>query len=256
MKIVTVAREKIETDAVAEARDRCDRDDWARTSDAALGFPPALHHHFLDLYYTEDQLGYEPPGMVTQDRRHSRDVIRYRWRANGDLALAEHPYTTVPAPAHVHVPPRDYQRVHFLNDPQTVQWLATLLALIPLPDRKPEGHIAINTARTFGEVVAFPHLDQGPFSFIYVVDRQCEGGVTSLYDGDVLEGSPPKLVPGVTPMTAATLNPGEVLAFRRIVHDVTPLQPRWKGDEPNRSTVLIIMDEPGLYTDYPIPADD
>lgn len=209
---------------------------YARSNDATLGLPPDLHKHISKTFYADNVLGPEVPGMVPADRLRARDVLQYQ-RLSTQIALSPHADIAMP-PRVDATEPRIYKRVDTLTDPPFVDWIITLLSLVPPEERSNQGILGLNFLRSFRDVVAHKHQDEERFVGVYVAAREAAGAVTTLHPVD----RPDHTVDD----TRDPLLPGDWLVFRDkdFLHDVTPIEPRHDGDTPYRDAIVALIHYP------------
>lgn len=215
---------------------------YAVTTEREIGLPEKLRDNFLQTYFTESYIRCDP-GDLPVNRKRARDVIRYTWRGE-DLHLREH--GTIAITNRAGIPGRrEHSRVMLLEDPQAKELVRALLTLVPPARRKSTGTLGINLFRTFTDVVTKPHRDDEELIILYVLDRQCEGGETYLYEpADVAPGGEPT----GGPVLREQLNPGEIMILddARFRHGATPLQALPDGTS-RRDVLVCTVDYRGTY---------
>jgi hypothetical protein len=176
-------------------------------------------------------------GVPVPDRTRCRDVVECRFDSDC-LTISEYKHVALRPVANA-TAPRLYKHTYTLDVPLFVKWLVICLSLIPAEERQTHCTVGLEFMRTRGKVVGYKHQDHEQFVCIYIVAREAEGALTSLH---------PISDPDKTEM-AVTLKPGELLIFRDcdFVHDATPLQPRFDGDQPHRDTIIALMHYPTTY---------
>lgn len=227
---------------------------FAHTHDESLGLPLDLPEHLEKVFFTDDHLGPEVEGVPPYDRMRARDVVEYE-RRGGQIALAE--FITSAQPVNFdHSYDRVYNRPYALEDDLQARWVATLLSMVPLPERDTHGTIGINYTRTFNYVVGWAHQDATSFSAIYVTKRETKGATTILHPRD--KNNPTEFRTELISY-GVTLEPGEYLIFddRMYKHNVTPLEPRHPGDDGKyRDTIIGQIQRSSNYnlSQYTFPA--
>lgn len=209
-------------------------DGFATVSDRELGLPSALRHHIHRTYFNERHL-HVYDFDVPADRERARDVVRYEWLTDDDVALTEHDTVAISnrdGKAH-----RDFRRVEVLGDPAFHTWITTALSLVPAPRRQPRGTFGVNLFRTHTDVVTRPHQDGEEYILIYLLERVGTGARTYLYDErtrDVVHHS--------------TLQPGDMIIFRddAFLHTATPLRPPVDGPA-HRDALVCTINYPDTY---------
>jgi hypothetical protein len=201
-------------------RAELDRQGYAITNDDEIGLPADFRANFLQSYFRDDIIRHDE-GDWPVDRKRARDVIRYVW-SDGRLHLTQFDKITITNRAEIDGE-REHARVLLLEDPQAKQLVHSLLSLVPLDRRRPEGTFGVNLFRTFTNVVTKVHRDHEEFVVLYVLERIGGGAETRLYNpADVSpEG---KAIGG--PVLKHQLNPGDIIIFddERYWHDASELE--------------------------------
>jgi hypothetical protein len=223
-----------------------DRYGYAVTTDEEIGFSAVARKHIASVYFTDEVLSVESdPSTFPPNRLRARDVLRYTWPGSAQwplLAKFDDVSLTTPiglAGEHPHGKRRTYSRVDCLADPLFATLIEKQLSLTAPPDRQKRGTFSVNLLRTHTDVVKSLHQDGEQYVIIYVVDRDAEGGETSLHS----LGSPHKKV------FAAELRPGEMLIFRdaEFLHTASPIRPAAGNNLARRDVLICTVDYPETH---------
>lgn len=219
-----------------------ERQGYALTNDRAVGLSEMARNYFRETYFNDFTLRCDD-GDRPANRMRARDVIRYEWR-DKRLQLQEHDTITITDRGDM-AGKRDHARVRILDDPQGVNLVRALLALVPPHRRQPDGTFGVNLFRTFTDVVTRPHRDHEPFCVFYVLNRVGGGAETYLYRADdVTEQNKPT----AEPVFRRQLNPGDIIIFEDDLfkHGATPLEPPIRGTAV-RDALVCTVDHPETY---------
>lgn len=231
---------------IRRVHEQIDRHGYAVTTDEGIGFSTVARKHIASVYFTDEVLSVESdPNTFPPDRLRARDVLRYTWPGSSQTPLlAECDDVSLTTPAglageHPHGRRRTYSRVDCLADPLFTTLITKQLSLTSPSDRQQRGTFSVNLLRTHTDVVKSLHQDGEQYVIIYVVDKDAEGGETSLHS---LESPHEKLF-------AADLRPGEMLIFRdaEFLHTASPIRPTADGNLARRDVLICTVDYPETH---------
>jgi len=182
---------------------------------------PDICEH-LEQEYFSTVLKLDPYNQYPSNRERARDVIRYLW-VDGELELSEDQpeddMLTIGKRSYTDEV-REYERVRLLDDSRVIEYIKSVLRLVPPKNRHVEGTIGVNFFRTFTDVVSGPHRDDEEFVFTHVINKDALGATSTLYQ----EGPDGK--PSKKPYTSVTLNPGMFMFHNDVdlLHSVKSLK--------------------------------
>lgn len=218
--------------ALTAARDELSAKGFVVLNDRKLGMVEAFREKFHQTYFTDEHLRSYAHDMPA-DRLRARDVLRYD-RVNGQIEISSHPDIAIEGRGE-HEGKREFERTDLSGDPHFVDWVKAVLAVVPVAEQQDRGTFGVNLFRTRSKVVTRPHQDGEEFIIVYVVDKKCEGGETTLHDG-----SDDVVFQGV-------LGPGDLIIFKdaQFLHSASEL--RAVDGEAQRDALVCTVNYPDTY---------
>ncbi|SDG05919.1 2OG-Fe dioxygenase [Lentzea fradiae] len=219
--------------AIDAVREKLSAEGFVVTNDGQLGIPRTFREEFHRGYFTEEHLR-RYPDDVPEDRLRARDVLRYDREEDGRISIRSHHDIGIEGRGE-HAGRREFVRTDLARDEHFVRWVRAVLSVIPVRERQTRGTFGVNLFRTSSKVVTRPHRDGEQFIVVYVVDKACGGGVTTLLDdsGAIIHKD--------------ALEPGDLIIFRDsdFLHSATELEAA--DGRPRRDALVCTVNYPGTY---------
>lgn len=227
-----MTQQNIALPAIGSVREKLSAEGFVVTNDRELGIDSAFREEFHRGYFTEEHLR-RYPDDIPVDRLRARDVLRYD-RVGEDVLVRGHHDIGIEGRGE-HAGRREFVRTALSGDRRFVEWVKAVLSVIPVEERQERGTFGVNLFRTSSKVVTRPHRDGEQFIIVYVVDKACEGGVTTLQDdsGAIVHKD--------------ALAAGEMIIFRDadFLHNASELAA--KGGESRRDALVCTVNYPDTY---------